>query len=383
MTIMLKPVPQPPERETPTPPAPLEPTPGLQIRVLAGGSLGAELTQAWSAIQQADPALESPFFRPEYTQAVAAVRDDVFVAAVFRQDEPVAFFPYQRSRWGMGSPVGGPLTDYQGIIARPDVVLQPRQLLRTLGLAAWRFDHVPATQHAFAPFRLLEAESPRIDLSQGVAHYLAQRGKSNDVYQTERLTRKIQREVGPLRLETDVRDLAILNQLIEWKSEQYRQTRTPNIFRYPWVNQLIQRMLLCRDREFSVTFTTLRVGDDVLAMLLSLRCGGIFHSWMTSYNRQYARFSPGRMLHLELIKAAPALGIHTIDLGRGHEPYKQSFANDAVPLCEGICERRPVTRWLRRRWLQAREWVRESPYRDAIRVPWSWVRPLRDWVKYR
>jgi CelD/BcsL family acetyltransferase involved in cellulose biosynthesis len=104
---------------------------------------------------------------------------------------------------------------------------------------------------------------------------------------------------------------------------------------------------------------------------------------MTAYNRDFARYSPGRMLHLELIKAASELGIRCIDLGRGHEQYKLSFANGAIPLCEGVVERRPVTRWLRKGWLQARERVRESRYRDTIRAAWSWVRPLRDWTKYR
>ena len=42
-----------------------------------------------------NPQLDNPFFRPEFTQAVAAVRDDVEVAVLEIQQQPVGFFPYQ------------------------------------------------------------------------------------------------------------------------------------------------------------------------------------------------------------------------------------------------------------------------------------------------
>jgi CelD/BcsL family acetyltransferase involved in cellulose biosynthesis len=351
--------------------------------VLPGRELGTELLQGWLAILQSNRRLESPFFRPEYTQAVASVRDDVLVAVAFQGEEPVAFFPFQRNAWKAGSPVGGPLTDYQGIVARSGTVIEPRQLLRACGLASWRFDHLLAAQAQFAPYRLLDAESPCIDLSCGLAQYLQQHRKCNDFCQTERLARKIQREIGPLRLELESCDRDVLNRLIQWKSQQYRQTRTPDIFQYAWVRQVVERLLDRREPGFSASISTLSVHGEILAIFLGLRSGDVCHSWMTTYNRDYARYSPGRMLHLELVKAAPELGIRAIDLGRGREQYKHSFANSAIPLWEGVVERRPLTRWFRTRWLHAREWVRDSRYADAIRVPWSWVRPLRDWMKYR
>jgi CelD/BcsL family acetyltransferase involved in cellulose biosynthesis len=36
---------------------------------------------------------------------------------------------------------------------------------------------------------------------------------------------------------------------------------------------------------------------------------------------------------------APALGVEAIDLGKGDERYKRSFANRAIPLIEGRVER--------------------------------------------
>lgn len=357
----------------------------LQWRVAPARALGAGLIAAWGEIQQADRSLQSPFFRPEYAQTIAAVRDDVFVAIGSEQDEPVAFFPFQRSAWMTGAPVGGPLSDYQGIVARPGVVIDARALLRACGLRSWRFDHVPVSQCCFAQGGLLEDPSRSIDLSGGLDDYLAQRRKAskNEFFQTVRKTRKIEREIGSLRLEMESRDLSLLEQLIAWKSPQYRRTHTPNIFEYRWVIDVLRRLLECRRPEFGVYFSALYVKDDLLGINLGLRCGAVYHSWMTTYNLAYATYAPGRSLLLEIVKASPERGIRLLDMGRGTEQFKNSFGNASTMLMEGIVEQYPVTRWFHRRWLQAREKVRRSRYQDAIRVPWSWVRPVRDWLKYR
>jgi CelD/BcsL family acetyltransferase involved in cellulose biosynthesis len=355
----------------------------LELRVFPGRHLASELFHAWSEIQQSERALESPFFTPEYTQAIAAVRDDVHIAVAFRGEEPVAFFPFQRNAWNAGAPVGGPLTDYQGIVARAGIVLQPRELLQACGLASWRFDHLLAAQQQFAPFQFLVADSPGIDLSGGVEAYFKPRRKSNDIYHAQRMGRKIEREVGSVRLAHHACDRDLLDRLIAWKSQQYRETRTPNIFDYPWVRQVVERLLGRDDGRLQTTLVALYAGDKVVSILVGLRAGDVLHSWITTYNRDFARYSPGRQLYMELIKAAPEQGIRLIDLGRGKEPYKRVFANTSVPLWEGIVERRPVTRWLRKTWVQARERVRESRYAHVIRLPWSWIRPLRDRMKYR
>jgi hypothetical protein len=54
-----------------------------------------------------NPALVSPYLSPEFTQLMAAVRDDVFVAVLEQQGEAVGYFPYQRGALRIGKPVGG------------------------------------------------------------------------------------------------------------------------------------------------------------------------------------------------------------------------------------------------------------------------------------
>ena len=78
---------------------------------------------AWSQIQRDNEELASPYFRPEFTQAVASVRGDVEVAVLEDHGEIVGFFPYQRGRGGVARPVGGRLSDFQGVVARKGVAL--------------------------------------------------------------------------------------------------------------------------------------------------------------------------------------------------------------------------------------------------------------------
>ena len=122
----------------------------MKVSVVSAVQLSEPLLLAWLDIQGADPELDSPYFCPEFTQAVAAVRDDVEVAVLEEHGEIVGFFPYQRSRGGVGRPVGGRLSDFQGVVIRPGVGWNPVQLLKGCRLKAWHFDQCDGTGAAAA-----------------------------------------------------------------------------------------------------------------------------------------------------------------------------------------------------------------------------------------
>jgi len=92
----------------------------VSYRVIAAHELDAGLVAAWRSIQEREPRFESPYFCPEFTRAVGAVRDDVRVVVIENDGRPAGFFPHQRAAWGRGSPVGGPVSDYHGVIAASD-----------------------------------------------------------------------------------------------------------------------------------------------------------------------------------------------------------------------------------------------------------------------
>src|SRR4051812_45928877 len=91
-----------------------------RYEVIAANELDASLVSIWRSIQARNPSFASPYFCPEFTQAVARVQRNVRIAVVVNGARPVGFLPYERSFLGCGKPVGGPLSDFHGIIADPE-----------------------------------------------------------------------------------------------------------------------------------------------------------------------------------------------------------------------------------------------------------------------
>ena len=140
----------------------------MQINLIKPADLTLEQLALWSHWQTTQASLESPYFRPEFTQAVAAVRQDVEIAVLTETGQTVGFFPFQRGTLNLGKPVGGKLSDYHGLIAAPGIAVDPTALLQKCGLAGWDFDHLPISQASFLPFSTERGRSPQLDVRGGL-----------------------------------------------------------------------------------------------------------------------------------------------------------------------------------------------------------------------
>jgi CelD/BcsL family acetyltransferase involved in cellulose biosynthesis len=351
----------------------------MRISVIPADQLGDEHVQRWSELQQADPSLVSAFFRPEFTQAVAATRGDVLVAVLEDAGRTAGFFPFQRGRWGVGGPVGGAMSDYHGIITERSFEPDPIRLLRGCGLRMWTFNHLVATQRPFAAYHDRLSESPFLDLSGGFAEYCAAKSAAGSkvISQAERKARKLSREVGTLRFEFDEVDPGALRQLMLWKSAQYRRTGAPDIFASQWKADLVERIAQTRTPDFAGVLSTLRAGDQLVAVHLGIRSGGALHWWFPAYDPQFGGFSPGLVFLVQLAKHAEHWGVRTLDLGRGDDSYKARLMTSSVPLGEGAVVRaRPLAAGRRLRG-SVEDSVRRSRLADPARQTVRWVRRQR------
>jgi CelD/BcsL family acetyltransferase involved in cellulose biosynthesis len=357
----------------------------MKITVLPASRLAPEHLVAWDAFQRADAALDSPFFRPEFMRAVAAVRDDVEVAVMEEGGEPAAFFPFQRGRWQIARPVGGPMSDFHGVVARPGLAWDAGELVRGCGLTAWDFNHLPAAQEPFAAYQLAASESPYMDLSGGFEGYQAgrRRAGSQKVTQTLRKARKLEREVGPLRFEAHTTDPRAFAALLEWKVAQYHDTAATNVFSFPWTVRLLEHILGTSREAFAGMLSALYVGDRPAAVHCGMRCGSILHYWFPAYDTELSKYSPGLVLLIEMARAADALGVRRIDLGRGASEYKSSLMSGAIPLAEGTVAVSSPVRALRVGWQRTRAWVKSSALAAPARVVGRLTRPLRGWLALR
>jgi CelD/BcsL family acetyltransferase involved in cellulose biosynthesis len=356
----------------------------MTIQAVPAGSLSDNHLSAWTQLQSAEALFESPHLRPEFTQAVASVRNDIEVAIVAEDEQPVAFLPFQRTPWNGGRAAGGWLSNYQALVKAQGVDIDPVELLKACRLSSWKFDHLLAAPETFSPFVARETDSPFVDLSDGYEAYAAwlkRRGKA--LVESERKARKMAREIGPITFEAHSTDRSLLSTMIEWKSAQYLRTKERDIFEADWVRSLLFNILDRNDIKFSPLLSVLRTGDQIACISYALRSGSVLHGWFMAYNNDLARFSPGTQMLVEIIKYAPTAGIRRFDLGKGPESYKRQFMNGANRIVEGAVDTRTAASLARRAFWRTRDWIRSSPLYRPAQTPIRIMRRARGWLEMR
>jgi CelD/BcsL family acetyltransferase involved in cellulose biosynthesis len=334
----------------------------MKISVIPGRELSDDLVRVWVQLQQANPALTSPFFHPEFTRIVAMVRDDVEVAIIQNGGDIVGFFPFHRRPGSVGMPVGEIISDYHGVISAPEFNCDPKALIRQCRLVAWDFNHLIATQPMFIPFHRHLEPSPLIDLSAGFETY----AKVCHAARQEFIKlRRLERDLGPVRLVAATTDERLLNRVFAWKSAQWLRTSDRDKFSIPWIRAVINRIHRAQSLDFAGVLSVLYAGNIPVAGHFGMRAGNVWHWWFPSYASEYARYSPGLVLLIKMAESASSLGLRTIDLGKGKTLYKDRFKNSEVMLAEGSVEL-PSLVTLRR---QLRRSVRSLVGKTPLELP--------------
>ena len=356
----------------------------MHIEHLLVRELPNELIARWNEIARGAPELASPYLRPEFAQAVAAVRPNVEVGILHDGATVSGFFPFERVGGCVARPVGGRLSDYQAVIAPAEALWNVKDLLRGCRLRGWEFDHHIAAQRQLAPYVSSLSNSWRIDLSTGFDAFVAGRkaAGAGALGEMLRKSRKLHRE-HDVRFAWHVTDEVVFDQLLAWKSEQYRRSELTDLFRFPWIVALLKDIWRKRDPRFAGVLSALFVNNQPAAIHFGMQSGTLLHSWFPAYDYSLGKYSPGSALLLCLLQHAAEHGVAMVDLGKGDDEYKLTFANNALPLAEGIIETRPIAAALRRGWQATRDWVRDSSFREYSRRPVRWLRQMREWVALR
>ena len=354
----------------------------MKYSVVRASDLDAGQRARWLALQRSNPDLASPYFCPEFTTAVSLVRDDVRVTVMEDGGGISGYFPFQRSRLGVGRPVGGGLSDYHGVVTAQKAELSVPDLLRHSGLGLWHYDHLVAAQTPFAAYHRRLSVSPGLALSEGYAAYrrsLVAAG-SGRFAQLERKSRKLAREVGPLRFEPQTTDSRVLSRVVALKRQQCLRTGVVDFFAFPWTQALVERISEAREPHFAGALSALYAGEELVAAHLGMYSERAWHWWFPVYEHSFAKYSPGALLLLGVAEEAAARGIALLDLGKGDDAYKSSFSNTDTPLAEGCASRRSLgaaLRWGRETGERA---IRALPLGEPVRAA---LRRLRQWERQR
>lgn len=338
----------------------------MEIRLTRLTSLSVEERDSWSEIQESCSEFSSPFFRPEFAEQVAAARGDASVAVLLRDGKAVGFLPFQLTGRGVGEPIGAPLSDMQGVVIPSGTDWSAADVLRSAGLSAWHFDHLLASQSQFESHHSYVDDSPFMDLSEGYDAYCIERRASGSrtIAQIQRKRRKLERDKGSVRFEWQSDSESILETLIAWKRKQLEVHHYSDLFVQDWVRGLITSVWRSQETRFAGVLSTLRAGDELVAVHLGIRSRNVLSSWIPTYNPDYSRYSPGAVLHLDLAMEAARLGIERIELGRGGNQLKAALRSDGTPVAVGSVDNRLFGRLATQSWYGARKLVYSLPFSE-------------------
>jgi CelD/BcsL family acetyltransferase involved in cellulose biosynthesis len=311
----------------------------LKVDIAAIETLGDAEWTTWRAMLAANPALASPYFRPEFARVAGRVCPGAAVAVFSRGGETVGFFPHQR-RGGAMQPLAAPMNDYHGIIAFPGEAPSLEAAAEGLGAARLNLTAWVGPTGLGEDRRTVQVE---LDESGYDGWYAERRTSFGKFFKDkERARRSMEAELGPLRVEHGLRDPALLDWLIDLKRDQYRRTGRHDIFACGWTADLLHALLKEEGEGLGASLAALWAGDRLTAVEYALHAGDQYHFWFPGYEPSLARCSPGILLSLDTMRLASAHGYRTFDFGFEGEHYKKYFCNgfrvvrEAVVLKPGL-----------------------------------------------
>lgn len=319
---------------------------GLLIQRKPFSILTSAEREGWCHLLSSSTTSRWPFMSPTYAEAVHATVAPVDVVLCNDDQGMAAVMPLQRSAgWlgqlGLREPVGSDMTDYFGLLARSGIRLEWRALLKASRIPCLFFTHLDEGQAAHG----LVGDSPTIGLrtrippegGQAYWEWLRARSKSF-ASQTERHERSLIAKYGPLTFEMHSSSpLPDLEFVVAFKNAQYRNTGHPNgALLNPANVRLLTRLLASNDPDCLPKLSALRCGGQLVAAHFGLQCGSLLHYWFPTYDPQFSRYSPGRILYQKMILYGPQNGVNCIDCGAGDSIAKRDFANEEHQYFKGL-----------------------------------------------
>lgn len=299
--------------------------PAVRHRMVEVGSLTDSEIARWLELRASNPGLDSPYFHPGFTAAVAESRPGVrVIVGEDRHGVPASFLPVQVDK-RIWRAAGAPAADFQGPVCASGVDFDIASALRASGASRYEFDHMRDGIPGLEPWVLGQQPSPYLDVTGGIEGYLerASRSGRDKVAEARRLSRKVEREHGTVRFVAQAADSALLDSVIAMKRRQYADTGSRDYFADPQHVALMHRLLSHSDADFGGLLSAVYAGPHLLAAHFGLRAGPVLHWWFPVYDPAFGRFSPGWILLRAVTEAAPQLGLERIDLGRGVDDYKR------------------------------------------------------------
>ncbi|MFN3229037.1 MAG: GNAT family N-acetyltransferase [Asticcacaulis sp.] len=264
-----------------------------------------------------------------------------FVARLCKGDELVGLLPFQR-RGRTIQPFGAPLTDYCGIISLLPLDYEPEHLLRWLDADVLEFQGWIGRGHEERR-GFIRNTSQVADLSDGYEAYFTTQKEAHHKFfkNVGRCSRNLEKDLQGLTFRFGTVTEDVLEWVLEHKRDQYQRTGMHDVFSCGWTRDVLLSLARSDAPDLG-----LRVGQYLhegrrVAAEICLLNGKTLHLWFPAYAPQYARYSPGILLTLSILKHVADLGVTAVDFGCGGEGYKHTMTSPGREFLEGGLVRAP------------------------------------------
>lgn len=309
----------------------------MKASLITPQELDTDCIRRWEELRATNPVYASPFYSPHFALAVGDVRRDAQVA-IFEQDGQITgFLPFHRVRGRIAKPIGGHLNDYHGAILMPGLLLSDPGLLKAAGLDAYDFDHLPQQFGCGLNATDVGEASPQMDLSMGYGDCIAAKGESWKRGQRDmaRKSRKMERELGPIRFEFSSRSSDLFELHGEMRNALYRRMGLRADYGTGWDGEVLRSLHNSDSPGFRSVLSVLFADSRPVAAHFGLVSGDVLHWWFPAYDLAVQRYSPGLQLIDACARQATNEEISMIDFGKGDDRYKALFADRSTPMLKG------------------------------------------------
>jgi CelD/BcsL family acetyltransferase involved in cellulose biosynthesis len=339
---------------------------GMQLRPVHG--LSREEWNQWDSFRTENRNLASPFFSREFIETAGKLRPTSQIAVLYQGDRLAGFLPFEYARNGQAIPLAGPFNDAHGVIGPMQHGIRYSELSNLADLPSMRFHAWDGNLEGAEPYILGYTNSYLADLTRYPEGYVTflERERAT-IFKQQRKTKKMVRDLGPLRLDFDCRSELVLGQLLAMKRSHYQRTNIFDILSVPWAQQLLRDLWSQRSNACRGVLNALYAGDTLVAAHFGLREGKWLHYWFPTYDPEFHQYSPGTALFLEIARQSKELGISQIDMGYGEQPYKLKLTDTIRSMPFGILSNSRWPRWRERTHRGITRWLKRVPFKEEIK----------------
>lgn len=167
----------------------------------------------------------------------------------------------------------------------------------------------------------------------------------------------------------------MLDSLLAQKQRRFEETRVPGFAEHPEKLAFFTLGTEIMARAGALHLSGLVVNGQILATYWGLVHGPHYYGlFIGNEAGDWLKYSPGRVLHHQLLQHLSAAGFACLDLGIGNEPWKQSVCDVTIPLSMMV-EARTMRGRLSLVW-------RDLHARLVATAAWQKIRPLK-WMLLR